>query len=94
MYEVLSCIYYKYGVKRMLFSLNEFLMVVLFAWDFVEMDILGIPSNHGKRTAYIAINIAKEIGLSFKELYDVSVLAMLYDNGLSEYSLHKKLATL
>ncbi|HEX9027489.1 MAG TPA: hypothetical protein VF839_13645 [Clostridium sp.] len=53
-----------------------------------------IPSNHGKRTAYIAINIANEIGLSFKELHDVAVLAMLYDNGLSEYSLHGKLATL
>lgn len=75
----------------MLFSLNEFLMAVSFALDFVEMDILGMPSNHGKRTAYITINIAKEIGFSFEELHDVTALAMLHDNGLSEYSLHKKL---
>lgn len=77
----------------MLFNLNEFLLAVSFALDFVEMDILGIPSNHGKRSAYISINIAKEIGLSFEELYDVAALAMLHDNGLSEYSLHQKLVT-
>lgn len=75
----------------MLFSLNEFLMAVSFALDFVEMDILGMPSNHGKRTAYITINIAKEIGFSYEELHDVTALAMLHDNGLSEYSLHNKL---
>ena len=77
----------------MLFRLNEFLMAVSFALDFVEMDILGMPSNHGKRTAYISISIAREMGLSSEELHDVAALAMLHDNGLSEYSLHKKLAT-
>jgi len=77
----------------MLFRLNEFLMAVSFALDFVEMDILGMPSNHGKRTAYISISIAKEMGLSSEELHDVAALAMLHDNGLSEYSLHEKLAT-
>ncbi|ABR35189.1 HD-GYP domain-containing protein [Clostridium beijerinckii] len=77
----------------MLFRLNEFLMAVSFALDFVEMDILGMASNHGKRTAYISISIAKELGLNSKELHDVAALAMLHDNGLSEYSLHEKLAT-
>lgn len=68
-------------------------MAVSFALDFVEMDILGMASNHGKRTAYISISIAKELGLNSKELHDVAALAMLHDNGLSEYSLHEKLAT-
>lgn len=77
----------------MLFRLNEFLMAVSFALDFVEMDILGMASYHGKRTAYISIIIAKEMGLSSEELHDVAALAMLHDNGLSEYSLHEKLAT-
>ncbi|OOM10386.1 HD-GYP domain-containing protein [Clostridium saccharobutylicum] len=77
----------------MLFRLNEFLMAVSFALDFVEMDILGMPSNHGKRTAYISISIAKAMRLSSYEFYDVAALAMLHDNGLSEYSLHEKLAT-
>lgn len=73
----------------MLFRLNEFLMAVSFALDFVEMDILGMASNHGKRTAYISISIAKELGLNSEELHDVAALAMLHDNGLSEYSLHE-----
>jgi HD-GYP domain len=77
----------------MLFCLNEFLMAVSFALDFVEMDILGMPSNHGKRTAYITFKIAEEIGLSFDELHDITALALLHDNGLSEYSLHDKLVT-
>ncbi|AJG99997.1 HD family phosphohydrolase [Clostridium beijerinckii] len=77
----------------MLFRLNEFLMAVSFALDFVEMDILGMASNHGKRTAYISISISKELGLNSEELHDVAALAMLHDNGLSEYSLHEKLAT-
>ncbi|MDG5855834.1 HD-GYP domain-containing protein [Clostridium beijerinckii] len=68
-------------------------MAVSFALDFVEMDILGMASNHGKRTAYISISIAKELGLNSEELHDVAALAMLHDNGLSEYSLHEKLAT-
>lgn len=75
----------------MLFSLNEFLMSVSFALDFVELDILGIPSNHGKRTAYITIKIAKEMGFTFEELHDMAALAILHDNGLSEYSLHENL---
>jgi len=77
----------------MLFNLNEFLMSVSFALDFVEMDILGMPSNHGKRTAYIAIIIAQKLGLNYEELHDLAALAMLHDNGLSEYSLHQKLVT-
>ncbi|GFP74060.1 HD-GYP domain-containing protein [Clostridium fungisolvens] len=74
----------------MLFNLNEFLMAVSFTLDFVEMDILGVTSNHGKRTAYISFRIAKELGLGFKELHDIVALAMLHDNGVSEKSLHDR----
>lgn len=74
----------------MLFNLNEFLMAVSFTLDFVEMDILGVTSNHGKRTAYISLRIAKELGLGFKELHDIVALAMLHDNGVSEKSLHDR----
>lgn len=54
------------------------------------MDILGVASNHGKRTAYISMIIAKELGLSSEELHDVVALAILHDNGVSEKSLHDK----
>ena len=48
----------------MLFNLNEFLMAISFTLDFVEMDILGVTSNHGKRTAYISLKIAEKLGFS------------------------------
>lgn len=76
----------------MLFNLNEFLMSLSFALDFVEIDILGATSNHGKRTAYISLRIAKELGLDSKTLYDIVALAILHDNGVSEKSLHDKLS--
>lgn len=73
------------------FSLNNFLISVSFALDFVEMDRLGRQSNHGKRTALIALYLARELGLSKEELYDTAALAMLHDNGLSESSLYEVL---
>lgn len=75
----------------MKFSLNNFLISVSFALDFVEMDRLGRQSNHGKRTAFIALYLARELGLSKEELYDTAALAMLHDNGLSESSLYEVL---
>ena len=48
----------------MLFNLNEFLIAVSFTVDFVEMDILGVTTNHGKRTTYTSLKIAKELGFS------------------------------
>lgn len=74
----------------MLFNLNEFLMSVSFALDFVEIDILGVSSNHGKRTAYISLHLAKALGLNDKELHDVVALAILHDNGVSEKALHDR----
>jgi HD-GYP domain-containing protein (c-di-GMP phosphodiesterase class II) len=79
-----------YGGINLLFNLNEFLMAVSFALDFVEMDVLGVTSNHGKRTAYISLQIASELGLSAEELHDIAALAILHDNGISEKTLHDK----
>jgi len=75
----------------MLFNLNEFLMAVSFTLDFVEIDILGVTSNHGKRTAYISLKIAEELGMNKEELHDVVALAILHDNGISEKSLHDRI---
>jgi HD-GYP domain-containing protein (c-di-GMP phosphodiesterase class II)/uridine kinase len=74
----------------MVFNLNEFLMALSFTLDFVEIDILGVTSNHGKRTAYISLRIAKELGMSSEELHDIVSLAMLHDNGVSEKALHDR----
>ncbi len=72
----------------MLFNLNEFLIAVSYALDFVEMDIFGVVTNHSKRVAYISMRIAEEMELSKQEIFDVISLAMLHDNGASEKNLH------
>lgn len=72
----------------MVFNLNEFLTALSFALDFVEMDIVGVTSNHGKRTAYISLCIAGELGLSREAQHDIVALSILHDNGVSEKSLH------
>ena len=77
----------------MLFNLNEFLRAISFTLDFVEMDILGVTSNHGKRTAYTSLRIAKELGLNNEKLHDIAALAILHDNGVSEKSLHDKFSS-
>ncbi|MGH4122939.1 MAG: HD-GYP domain-containing protein [Clostridium sp.] len=75
----------------MLFNLNEFLMSISFALDFVELDLTGATSNHSKRVSYICYKMGKHLGLTNKELYDLTALAILHDNGVSEKSLHDKL---
>lgn len=75
----------------MLFNLNEFLIAVSFALDFIEMDIFGVVTNHSKRVAYISMRIAEKLGLSEDEIFDIVSLAILHDNGASEKLLHDKL---
>ena len=75
----------------MIFNLNEFLTSVSFALDFMEMDVLGAPSNHGRRIAYISLKIGQELGMSLEELHDIVALAILHDNGVGEKSLYEKL---
>jgi HD-GYP domain-containing protein (c-di-GMP phosphodiesterase class II) len=75
----------------MLFNLNEFLMSISFALDFVELDLTGATSNHSKRVSYICYKMGENLGLNKKELYDLTALAILHDNGVSEKTLHDKL---
>lgn len=75
----------------MLFNLNEFLMSISFALDFVELDITGATSNHSKRVSYICYKMGENLGLTSNQLYDLTALAILHDNGVSEKGLHDKL---
>ena len=68
-------------------NLNEFLLSMSYVLDFVEMDILGVASNHSKRVAYISLAMGKELGLSEEECFDIVALAILHDNGLTERAL-------
>lgn len=66
-------------------------MSVSFALDFVEMDVLGARTNHGKRTAYISLRLSQQLGLGFEEIHDIVALSILHDNGISEKSLQDRL---
>lgn len=68
-------------------NLNELLLSISYVLDFVEMDVLGVASNHSKRVAYISLAIGKELGLLGKECFDIVALSILHDNGLTEKAL-------
>jgi len=70
----------------MKFNLNQFLLAVSDALDFVEINTLGSTSFHSKRVAYIALRLADFYILSDKEKFDLCSFAILHDNGLSEES--------
>lgn len=68
----------------MRFDLNRFLLSASTLIDFVEMDVLGVTSNHGRRVAYIAARLGERAGLAREQIFDIVALAILHDNGLSE----------
>lgn len=68
-------------------NLNELLLSMSYVLDFVEMDVLGVASNHSKRVAYISLAIAKHLKLSKEECFDIVAFSILHDNGLTEKAL-------
>jgi len=70
----------------MKFNLNQFLLAISDALDFVEIDTLGATQYHSKRVAYIAIRIAEFYEFSDDEKFDLCSFAILHDNGLCEES--------
>ena len=75
----------------MALKMTELLLATSNILDFVEMDILGVTSNHSKRVAYISLMIALEINLSPEECVDIVGLSILHDNGFSEKILHERI---
>lgn len=68
-------------------NLNELLIALSYTLDFVEMDVLGVTSNHSKRVAYISNRIALELSLDEEERSDLAACAILHDNGVTKYML-------
>ncbi|QUI25079.1 HD domain-containing protein [Vallitalea pronyensis] len=68
-------------------NLNELLLSLSYTLDFVEMDVLGVTSNHSKRVAYIANRLALFLGSHPEERYDLVACAILHDNGVTKYML-------
>jgi hypothetical protein len=68
----------------MKFNLNQFLLALSDALDFVEINTLVATSFHSKRVAYIALRLADFYILNDKEKFDLCSFSILHDNGLSE----------
>ncbi|GMQ57573.1 HD-GYP domain-containing protein [Vallitalea sediminicola] len=68
-------------------NLNKLLLSLSYTLDFVEMDILGVTSNHSKRVAYIANIIGKQLNMKDEERFDLVACCVLHDNGVTEYML-------
>jgi HD-GYP domain-containing protein (c-di-GMP phosphodiesterase class II) len=70
----------------MKFNLNQFLLAISDALDFVEIDTLGATKFHSKRVAYISLRLAEFYSFSDDEKFDLCSFAILHDNGLCEES--------
>jgi HD-GYP domain-containing protein (c-di-GMP phosphodiesterase class II) len=67
--------------------LNQLLFALSHSLDFVENELLGSTTNHGKRTAYIAMRLARGMGLGEPAVFDIASCAVLHDNALTSYML-------
>lgn len=65
--------------------LNGLLLAVSTALDYVEKELLGITTNHGKRAAYVSSRICRALGMTDTEVFDMAGCAILHDNALTEY---------
>jgi HD-GYP domain-containing protein (c-di-GMP phosphodiesterase class II) len=53
--------------------------------DYVEAELVGVQTNHGKRVAYLCTLMGQHAGLEQKQLLDLAAYAVLHDNALTEY---------
>jgi HD-GYP domain-containing protein (c-di-GMP phosphodiesterase class II) len=59
-------------------------MGISIALDLAEHEIFHVNFFHSRRVAYISVRIAKELGMSDDESFDLVSLAIMHDNGLTE----------
>lgn len=71
----------------MKFNLNSFLIGISVALDMAEKNIFNVSTYHSRRVAYIAVRVAKKLGMSTEECFDICSLSILHDNGLTESAL-------
>lgn len=64
---------------------TELMLELSRALDYVEIDLVGVQTNHSKRVAYLCALLGKYAGMSNKEYLDLATYAVLHDNALSEF---------
>lgn len=56
-----------------------------YALDCVEAELAQVTSRHTKRVAYMSVCVARQMGITGKQLQDLAVCALLHDNALTQY---------
>jgi HD-GYP domain-containing protein (c-di-GMP phosphodiesterase class II) len=60
------------------------------ALDYVEEDLLGASTNHGKRIAALCSAMGSCFNMSGEELQILTTCALLHDNALTEYIMYER----
>lgn len=66
-------------------DITDLFNAMSFALDAVETEAIGTTSGHGKRVAYFSMKMMRADGISGRALADLTGVAMLHDNAVSEY---------
>ncbi len=74
----------------MIFRMDQLLVSLSMGLDFVEGELLGATTNHGKRISVLAIMMAKHLGWNDDDLIGVAGCALMHDNALTEYILSER----
>ena len=74
----------------MIVRMDSLIKTIATALDFVEQDLLGISTNHGKRIAILCAKMGKALGKNQEEIASLAHCAMLHDNALTEYILAER----
>jgi HD-GYP domain-containing protein (c-di-GMP phosphodiesterase class II) len=53
--------------------------------DYVETELVGVLTNHGKRVAYLSVVLGQRAGLTKYDRLDLAAYAVLHDNALTQY---------
>ncbi|MDR1318831.1 MAG: HD domain-containing protein [Treponema sp.] len=65
--------------------MDQLIVSIATALDFVEKDLLGASTNHGRRISVLCSAMGRLFGMNDDELRILTGSALLHDNALTEY---------
>lgn len=68
-------------------ALGDLMFALSMSLDCVERQLLGVTSNHGKRTALLSMRLCQALGIDEADTFDMATCAVLHDNALTAYML-------
>ena len=75
----------------MIIRMDSLIKAIAMALDYVEHELLGASTNHGKRIAVLCAKMGKTLGKSPEEITGLAMCALLHDNALTEYIIAERM---